>query len=168
MPKIKKEDLIWAAGLFDGEGCISLSKRTPQRLNKAVSYNYALILKVAMCHKDTVMRLHRMFGVGTLHNQRLQAAHLSRAWIWFCNRDDAEIVIHKLRPWLFTKARDAELALQFLSLPPMQKGGRWRSRPVSPELEAKRNRLFLKLRNCKSRNMSMARKERYENQVSGN
>lgn len=164
MSRIKRSDLIWAAGLFDGEGCISLSKRSPQRINHAVSYSYVLIVKLAMCHRATIMRIYQMFGVGTLHGQQLQKMYLSKAWIWFCNREDAEIVIRKIRPWLFTKAKEADLALEFFSLPLMEKGGRWGSRPVTPQLEARRNRIYEKLRDCKSQNRSKRRKARQEAQ----
>lgn len=166
MPKIKRADLIWAAGLFDGEGCISLSQRSPQRFNGAINYNYTVILKVTMCHRPTVERLHRMFGAGTIHRQRVQKSHYSRPWIWFCNRTNAEFVLRQIRPWLFTKASEADLAMEFFALPLMEKGGRWGSRPVSRELEAKRRRLFIQLRDCKSRNVSAKRRVRSEGQIS--
>jgi hypothetical protein len=135
-------------------------------LNNAVSHNYVLIAKVTMCHESTVLRLHDIFGVGTVHKQRRQKKHFSRSWVWFCNRADAEFVILQMKPWLFTKASEADLAVEFFSLPLMEKGGRWGSRPVTPQLETKRHQLFVKLRNCKSRNAAIERRAKNENKIS--
>lgn len=62
------------------------------------------------------------------------------------------------------EAKEADLALEFFSLPLMEKGGRWGSRPVTPQLEARRNRIYEKLRDCKSQNRSKRRKARQEAQ----
>ena len=42
----RREQLAWLAGLIDGEGCISLTRRSPQRKNRCVSPSYRLVLKV--------------------------------------------------------------------------------------------------------------------------
>lgn len=89
----RREQLAWLAGLIDGEGCISLTRRSPQRKHRCVSPSYRLILKVSMCHLATVRRCREITGLGSLHMQDVQKKHYSSAYTWFCNATDAELVI---------------------------------------------------------------------------
>ena len=87
----RREQLAWLAGLIDGEGCISLTRRSPQRKHRCVSPSYRLILKVSMCHLATVRRCREITGLGSLHMQDVQKKHYSSAYTWFCNATDADI-----------------------------------------------------------------------------
>lgn len=154
----RREQLAWLAGLIDGEGCISLTRRSPQRKHRCVSPSYRLILKVSMCHLDTVRRCREITGLGTLHMQDAQKAHYSSAYTWFCNATDAELVIEAVLPWLVTKREEALVALDFLRLPQAKRGGANGSSVVDAELEQRRSEYWEKLRSLKSRNQSAERK----------
>jgi hypothetical protein len=107
-----------------------------------------------MCHEATMQRLKTILQTGTIHPQKRQKKYYSPSWVWFCNAWDTKRVIEQVRPWLFTKAEEADIALEFLSLPLAPRGG-WRgSRQVTPELEAKRCEFHKRLRDLKSRNKS--------------
>jgi hypothetical protein len=153
-----KSELIWAAGLIDGEGCISLTCRLPQRHNRAVSPNYRMILKVAMCHKATVRRLHKIFACGTVQPQRVQRPYFSTPWIWFCNAGATQQVLMQVRPWLFTKAHEADVALEFLALELATRGGAQGSVIVPAALAKRRARFHRQLRQLKTRNLARDRK----------
>ncbi len=92
--------LAWAAGLFDGEGCISV--RPAPRLQITIEIN--------MVHKPTLQRFHALLGgrfnAGYEHrrNRRTQ-------WRWRCTDIHAEAVLKLLRPYLVTKASEADLAI---------------------------------------------------------
>lgn len=154
----RREQLAWLAGLIDGEGCISLTRRRPQRKNRALAYNYRLILKVTMCHLPTVQRCRDLTGLGSIQTQQLQREHFSKAYTWFCNAGDAGMVIEALLPWFVTKRDEALAALDFLNLPLSERGGSGGSAEVGSELEQRRSESWEKLRSLKSRNQSADRK----------
>lgn len=154
----RREQLAWLAGLIDGEGCISLTRRSPQRKNRCVSPNYRLILKVSMCHLATVRRCREITGLGTLQMQEAQKQHYTSAFTWFCNATDAELVIEAVLPWLVTKREEALVALDFLRLPQAKRGGANGSSAVDAELEQRRSEYWEKLRSLKTRNQSAERK----------
>lgn len=156
-------ELAWAAGLLDGEGCISLTLRQPR--GKSVNPSYILILKVTMCDKATVERMYSIFKVGTLQNQSKQKAHYSVSYTWFCNAEAASLVIPQVRPWLFTKAKEADLAMEFLSLELANRGGNGGGQPMPKILIRKRHAYWLKLRYAKTRNISGERKLKAERKL---
>jgi len=53
-----REDIIWASGLFEGEGTITVSKLPSGR-------RYPRI-KIKMCDKDSVERFANTFGLKTM------------------------------------------------------------------------------------------------------
>ena len=154
----RREQLAWLAGLIDGEGCISLTRRRPQRKNRALAYNYRLVLKVTMCHEATVRRCRELTGLGSIHSQESQRAHYTQAYTWFCNAGDAGMIIEALLPWLVTKREEALVALDFLNVPLAERGGNGGGNEVSEELETRRSEYWEKLRSLKSRNRSADRK----------
>lgn len=154
----RREQLAWLAGLIDGEGCISLTRRSPQNRARSVNYDYRLILKVTMCDLATIKRCREITGVGTIHTQAVQKKHYSKSYIWFCSTWDAELVIEALLPWFVTKKEEAEVALAFLRLPMAKRGGAKGSSPMSEELLQKREEYWQRLRSLKSRNRATDRK----------
>ena len=155
-----KVKLAWAAGLIDGEGCISLTRRSPQRTNGAVNPNYRLILKVTMCHEGTVRALLDLFKVGTIHAQAQQQSYWTKAWIWHCNAEDAEKVLQQIKPYMLTKLEEAEVALDFLAQTDRNRAGK--ARKLTPEDVARREIFFCRLRDLKTCNQSKAKKEIYQ------
>lgn len=54
-----REEIAWAAGLFEGEGCISISK--PKSGSK---FNQNRIVQLSMTDKDVVDKFHNLIGFG--------------------------------------------------------------------------------------------------------
>lgn len=54
------EEIAWAAGIFDGEGCIHIRRNAVTETSRHRTTHYALITKVTMCHAPTIERLHRI------------------------------------------------------------------------------------------------------------
>ena len=63
-PRFRREGVIWAAGLFEGEGCVSL-----RRAMKGNHIEYAY-LQLKMTDKAIVERFRDVFGFGCGHVEK--------------------------------------------------------------------------------------------------
>jgi hypothetical protein len=141
------ENIIWAAGLFDGEGCITV------RLNRATSRTkgktdvYSLSIKVTMCDKKTIFRLKDIFKVGHI---TLQKRNLPwhNTYSWTCMTRDAITVLDLISDYLFTKQKEYFIAKEFAALP----SGRQGRCKTDPALVEKRKSIYLRLRKQKEDN----------------
>lgn len=147
VPKIPMSKRAWAAGLIDGEGCITITRQAPSK--RRISPSHRLYLKVTMTHKPTVARLAAIFEVGSLHRQGKRSARTNAGWSWWVSARQACSVLKLVRPFLVTKAVEADIAFKFMELPVWWKGGRRGNSVVPPELVAKRESLYWKLREAK-------------------
>ncbi len=134
-------ELAWVAGIIDGEGCISIQAR-PQ---PSGSICHTCFLKITMGHKPTIELLRDLFGIGSVTIQDKHGPRTNDSWTWWTASCKAHAVICKVRPYLVTKAYEADIALEFLSLPSSKRG---RNR-INPELIVERERLRLLISNAK-------------------
>jgi hypothetical protein len=111
-----------------------------------------------MCDRASVRKFWELTGLGTLQSQKTQYDYFSRPYTWFANSEDSRLFLELMLPYLFTKRKEALLALEFLELPHASKGGRGGSKQVQSKLERKRFSLWKKLRMAKSSNRSRLRK----------
>ena len=128
-----REQLAYAAGIVDGEGCITI----PKRLG-------TIILRVAMGHQDTVERLFSMFNAGCL---RTVSSQWSTMYVWENTGKDAIYILRCIYPWMLTKAHEADIAFEFEAL-----GPRTRGVTVSPTILDARRSCYQRLRDAKPRN----------------
>lgn len=112
------KDIIWAAGLIDGEGCISICKQqtTPGR------YSYSLRVQVCMVHKPTIEKLHNLFG-GYLRVLRRKTKRNRTVWMWLVADNKARVCLEAIRPYSVSKLDEVKLAIAFESRT-KHKGGR--------------------------------------------
>lgn len=99
---IDREILIWCAGLFDGEGCLSSSM--------SVDGNVTLSLSLGMSHEPSVRRFAEAFGLG-VYEHRLTKVGRKRMWNTWASGPAVALIVQQLKPYLFTKTRQAEIAL---------------------------------------------------------
>ena len=88
-----RDDLAaaWAAGLFEGEGCIYKSGGVWR-------------LQLNMTDKDVVDRFHTFVRCGTINTCRMREDHHKEAWRWRCAaRKDVQRVVRMLLPYLGTR-----------------------------------------------------------------
>lgn len=150
--------IAWAAGIFDGEGCITINCQQPGSGGR-INPSYRLYLKVTMGHRATVDCLCDLFSVGTVTIQHSNAGH-NDAYTWWVASRQAIEVIKLMRPYLVTKADEADLALEWSQLPLANRGGRGGGQPLPASLLAERHRLFELMRDAKpSARFRAARKE---------
>lgn len=112
---ISPTDLAWAAGLIDGEGCIGIYpfKSKTSRFGA----NYQLALYVRMTHEQTVNHLRDIFNVGSVHHTAAKQPRRNDIWAWTCYSKQAIFVIEFVKPYLVTKAAEAQIAVEFRSEP---------------------------------------------------
>lgn len=108
-------DLAWAAGLIDGEGCIGIYpfKSGTSRYGA----HYQLALYVRMTHEQTINRLLDMFQVGSVHHATARALRHKDTWAWTCYSEHALFVLKLIQPYLVTKAKEAQVGIEFKSEP---------------------------------------------------
>ena len=147
---MNKEDVIYIAGLFDGDGCITIRMNRPTSTSKHKSTLFSLVVKVTMCDKKTIKYLHDAFKVGHFRKNTGKEYNKSRsdAWSWTVMSRNALFVIKKLYPYLRTKKSEADVALEFEQV---MNGRSGRAR-TNIELTNKRRLLYERLRELKPSN----------------
>ena len=104
--------IAWAAGLFEGEGCIYLSP--PSKRGQAKR------LTVAMTDRDVLDRFAAIVGVGGIRPHPVRG-NRKPCWAWNANRwEDVVYVLDLLMPH-FGERRTAK-ALEILAHPPIRNG----------------------------------------------
>lgn len=96
------EDLAYAAGLIDGEGCIGTY------YNK-VHKNYQLRVSVEMCEREGLDHLANLFGGKWYYKQK--RAPRRGIYCWMVFNSEAERCLKALYPHLKVKKKHAEAAL---------------------------------------------------------
>lgn len=148
---VSNTEIAWAAGIFDGEGCISMNRQRASTRKDLVTDTYRLVVKVTMGDKPTILRIAQIFGVGTVHNHVGNKAGANASYSWVAQSQVAKAALCLVRPYLITKAEELALAFEFFALPSGTLGGAKGNPSKSPELQEAQMRCYWKLRMAKSR-----------------
>lgn len=98
------EDLIYAAGLFDGEGTVTLTK---QKANQPFKTPIACMTSTS---KELVDFMQQTFG-GTLTYRPSQNANWQSAWVWRVSYDTALDFFEKIQPFVREKNKRRRIDL---------------------------------------------------------
>jgi hypothetical protein len=145
---VSPTDLAWAAGLVDGEGCISIDRQRADRKRGEVRSKHRLKLRVQMTHPATINRLADLFRRGSILSPRRTYELCADKVCWSVSGSAAYYCLTLIRPYLFTKRAEAEVAIEFfewnreVSVP-----GR---NGTSPEVVAKRDDYYWRIRDLKT------------------
>ena len=87
-----KQDLIaWAAGFFEGEGCITLGGNYPS-------------LRLHNTDEEVVRRFHSVMGVGRLRGPYYKNSAHKPVWIWIATSyAEVTAAFELMRPYLGTR-----------------------------------------------------------------
>ena len=118
----RREWVIWAAGFFDGEGCVYIQHRK----NTNVYFLKVMAVQKAI---EPLNILLALFG-GSVNKRRTAPA------MWSTSTRMAERALQELLPFLLVKRKEAELALRFQS-----RMGRAFSKGLSKQEVAAREKL---------------------------
>lgn len=107
MTQIERDDIIWAAGFFDGEGYVGIS-------GKPGGANYKLRATVTNCDPRPVEEFKRMFGGSvTVTNMAKYNPRARTRYTWEISGRKVSEVLQLLLPFFRDKQEQAELAISF-------------------------------------------------------
>jgi hypothetical protein len=103
----KAHDLAWAAGFFDGEGYITIQRRS----YKGYTGHY---LRIGINHVNPkpLKKMQSLFG-GVIREQKTVYGNRHRRMEWGVSCNKATNILVQLIPYLVNKDTVAELALEF-------------------------------------------------------
>lgn len=141
--KIKKADIYYLAGLFDGEGCVTLGKA-----NNNYTPTYHLNVNIVNTNEALIRWVHSVVGKGGVSQKTRENDHWKDCFTWKVNGEHAVEFIKRIYPYLKVKKAQAEIAIKYGETIKL-KG--LRMRLTDQEREGRRI-LFLKLRKINHRN----------------
>lgn len=111
MKKDTKEFYAYLAGLIDGEGSIFICK---QRRWKSGGCGYQLRLTVGMTHKETIKFLNdNLDGGWSSFVRNNNPKHTKELFIWRICDDGAKELLRKIKDYMITKKKEAEIGIEF-------------------------------------------------------
>lgn len=113
---ISDSDFGWAAGILDGEGCVSIVRRTT--VNERYLHYYYRRLIVPNTAWVMLARLRYLFG-GTVNVRSLRpVAKRKVVWVWDLSGPQMVKALRCLEPYLIVKRAQAQIVLYFPAGPP--------------------------------------------------
>ncbi len=106
-----QEDIIYTAGLFDGEGTVGIRKDTRPNY-----ISYTLRCSVTSTNKDIIIWLYNKYG-GNYYLRPRTNSKWKDTWVWQLSTRQAKSFLELVIPYLKIKYKQAELGLQFIPLP---------------------------------------------------
>lgn len=95
-----RENIAWAAGLFEGEGCINAAnaKRSPS-------------LAIAMTDEDVLRKFYAIIGLGSLNGPyRADRPGWKPIWMWHCGgHKQVQAVLAAMYPFLCSRRQSRAL-----------------------------------------------------------
>ena len=122
-----REELAWAAGLFDGEGSINATS--------------SIVVQLGMTDVESVHRFAGIVGVGRIGPWRMTQKSTKPLRVWQACGSNAAKVIEMLEPWL-SSCKLADFVWSRAKAPNSGRGKGWRGRdrttcirlhPITPE-----------------------------------
>src|SRR5688572_7692289 len=96
------EEIAWAAGFFEGEGCFS-SHWSQQRKTTQHPNPNATVVNTDM---SMLVRFQEIVGMGTLYGRRRHNPKHQACWTWRVGGSrDVRALYEMLRPWLSERRR---------------------------------------------------------------
>lgn len=94
-----REDLAWAAGLFEGEGYITYGQQHSDSVRLRLGLN--------ITDEDVIRQFHKIVGVGTLSGPHVRpGSHHKPIWTWYASSfEAAQALIAAFYPWLHSRRR---------------------------------------------------------------
>lgn len=116
--------VIWAAGFFDGEGCVRISAATPRNLG-------CLYAEISNTDRRLLAEFPDRFG-GRLRKATGMRPDQRQAWVWVATARQAMRFLEAIEPWIESERNRAriELAREF------QAGAKYGRHGANPEYRA--------------------------------
>jgi hypothetical protein len=102
----------YAAGLIDGEGCISIKK--VNNFNKKRNPEYSLQVSMNLLDAEPIDFMYGCFGGSIYHIKASEYDNQHKDnWRWEINRKSAQQFLKQILPFLRIKKSQAELGIRF-------------------------------------------------------
>lgn len=98
------DQLIWTAGFFDGEGCVSLNRLKAGGTQRQLS--------LSASHEAAVRRVREVLGEGNVYYRAPRQPTHRPMWTWVASSRGADRAAEKLLPYLVVKREQALLMLR--------------------------------------------------------
>lgn len=107
---ISSEAVLYAAGLFDGEGTVAINKNSQRQ-----KPTYSLIICIAMTHKPVLEYMTKQFGgkVRPVSVKRYKEQGYSPQWIWLLSSYKAMHFLEFIQPYIKVKKEHVDIGIQF-------------------------------------------------------
>jgi hypothetical protein len=107
-------DLIYMAGLFDGEGSVGIYQHGKPTARRKVA-QFMLIVQLSGTHEPMMQWVHRTFGgnIRREHDKPTTNPKWSMAWRWKTNSQHAGLFLSSIYPYLKAKRSQVRVALTF-------------------------------------------------------
>jgi LAGLIDADG DNA endonuclease family protein len=117
-------ELAYIAGLFDGEGCVSIRRffRANNKSRKPCEM-YTLWVQVTNVDPRLVYPLKEKFG-GSVHITKHKSPNQRDTHVWIATSKNALDFLKAIRPWLLAKSEQADIAISFQEAKQGPGGGR--------------------------------------------
>lgn len=142
-PTDVNKEVVWAAGIVDGEGCIRIDKKSVTEKNNLVNPSYRLSLGVKMTSLETVQQLKSIFRCGNIYPERYDSK--KTCYRWEVGGKDAYIVLRRMYPFSVTKEKEIFLGIDYFAEPKKLTG--WK--PTNPNVIERDEEYYQLLRKCK-------------------
>lgn len=159
-----REEIAYIAGLFDGEGSIMIVRHAGEnymRITKRKTPGYSVSLSLGMIDRQLIEWLKNKLNVGNIHCEKIYHAKRPMYRWYVKNKKGCVHVLNMLMPFLRGKKQQAELQIQFINecLGLVNK----RNAGVPEELNAKREKYWLKMKELNGIDISLATTKRVGN-----
>ena len=131
--RIDEEDLVYAAGFLDGEGCFHIQR----------NQNWKIMISCTNTYKPIILKLQRLFG-GSVSESKPKKSNHRVCYTWQVVAKEAAYVCSCLIPFLYEKANQAMILLAM-----QQTMGLTKTRTLPDWLKQERNRLIEIWKNMK-------------------
>ena len=115
----RAEDVAWAAGLFEGEGCFNVYHRAGSNKSQTQA-------RLTMTDRDAVDRFAAIVGIGKVRGPIVDPRGTNKdRWEWYVSSGkNVRIVIALLLPWLCERRRTKALEVDAVAATLRPKGER--------------------------------------------
>ena len=105
---VRESDIIYIAGLFDGEGSIQYKQYMRKKPHNKKPYpNWSIRMEIAMTDKEVIQWVAETLDCGTWGERKVQKGRKSQ-WRWRCGFRDAFFVAKLLWPYAKVKLHKIE------------------------------------------------------------
>ena len=132
---VKQTELAWAAGFFDGEGCVHYSWRKPRNPNCTPTLMYGI--SIGQTDKRVLTRFMKAVGEGNVTGPFLRKPPRKPVWTYHCVSQRGMTEIHKLLCPYLSSIKQQQFKKTFSELAKYKKGSKTRMSKAA-SLRAKR------------------------------